>query len=299
MRNIKIPYIFSFLLLAFFSTATAQPKAAGNFMNGEENNLTLTCVMSGCEQSAPLYLFQFDGYTFLPFQTATPDENNTFTFKVPLSENQFYFLGQAPNNTKPIILGKEKNLTLQGNCSNIRKSAFANSPLNADYETAIGQIRGYQGTSNMLNRQYARAPIGSEKKAQFLQQMKDNDKAQMELLNSMKAKHPFVGKIVATKTYLSYPNNKGSYDNEVQYYLDQVFAHLDLKDPDLDRMPAIYETFRDYTNTLVAIQMDRSALKGAVDNILGKMNANSKAYRYALGAIMQTLKSKNHSAFID
>ena len=115
----------------------------------------------------------------------------------------------------------------------------------------------------------------------------------------MTDKYPYVGKIIATKTYRSFANNQGGYTNEVQYYLDEVFAHMNLKDPALDRMPAIYETFRDYVTTLAAVRFDRKKMKKALDKILKKMNPDAYAYRYALGAIVQTLRTKNHPAFID
>ena len=294
MKKINTIHIITLLLILFTSCKTQQKTVE---QNNIKEKVKLTCEMKSC--TGPLYLFQFDGYTFVLNQTAEPDSNNLYTFNVPSSDHDFYFVGTNKKQTKPIILGKEKDLKLTGNCSNIRQSKFENSPINTEYEKAIGQIRSYQGTANFLNRQYAQAPIGSEKKTDFLNKLKENDQNQMALLSDMRVKYPFVGKIVSTKTFLSFPNNKGNYDNEIQYFVNEYFSNIDLKDAALDRMPAIYETFRDYTTTLVAIRFDHAKMKQTLDNVLVKMNPDAKAYRFALGAIIQTLKGKNHPAFTD
>ena len=293
MKKINTIHILPLLMMLFLVSCKTQQKTAQKAMVEE---VTLTCEIANCEQDAGLNLYQYDGYAFKVAYTAQPNDNNTFTFKVPMSEHQFYFLGADQKQTKPIILGKEKELMLQGNCKNIRKSAFVDSPINTEYEKAITQIRAYQGTANGYNRQYARAKQGSQQKASFLNLLKENDEAQLKLLKEMNEKHPFVGKIVATKTYLSYPNNNNG-ESELEYYTKQVFSHLDLKDPDLNRMPALFETFRDYTTTLVAIKFNKAQMNQTLDNILNQMDANSQAYRFGLGAIVQTLKGKNHPSF--
>ena len=293
MKNINTIHILTLLLIFFSSCKTQQKTVEQNV----QEKITLTCEMKSC--TGPLYLFKFDGYTFILNQTAEPDSNKIYTFNVPSSDHDFYFVGTNKKQTKPIILGKEKDLKLTGVCSNIRQSKFENSPINTEYEKAISQIRSYQGTANFLNRQYAQAPVGSEKKTDFLNKLKENDQNQMALLSDMRVKYPFVGKIVSTKTFLSFPNNKGNYDNEIQYFVNEYFSNIDLRDSALDRMPAIYETFRDYTTTLIAIRFDHAKMKTTLDKVLAKMNPDAKAYRYALGAIIQTLKGKNHPAFAD
>lgn len=290
-------FLFSILFLSHRSQAQLNSDQA--FLKNPQQEVTLTCEMKGCRKGADLFLYEFDGYAFSIVTSAKPNEDNSYTFNVPMSEHQFYFVGANQKKTKPIILGTEEHLTLQGNCGNIRKSEFVDSEINTEYEKAIGKIRILQATANRVNQQYARAKIGSKERQGFKDKLKKSDQDQLALLQEMKSKYPFVAKIVATKTFLSFPNNQGNYANEVQYFLNEYFAQLDLKDPDLDRMPAIFETFRSYTTTLMAIKLDRNTMNNTLNIILGKMNSNSKAYRFALGAIVQTLKSKNHPAFID
>lgn len=298
MKNYKVLFAFSFLSIFIFSNCKTQQKTAQQVIKKKNDHVTFVCELSDCKKGAPLYLYHFDGYNFSILKTAMADSNNIFTFRVPASEHQFYFVGAQQGKTKPIILGTEETLTMQGRCSNIRKSEFVDSELNTDYEMAIKQIRGYQTTAKNLNRQLAQSAKTPASQAKISKQLKANDDAQLALFNSLKEKHPFVAKIVATKIYLSFPNNKGSYANEVDYYVNEVFTHLDLKDPDMDRMPALFETFRDYTTTLAAIKFDEAKMKTTLDNVLNKMNPESQAYRFALGAIVQTLKSKNHPSYV-
>ena len=298
MKKTNLIYILSLFFLLIFGNCKTQ-KSVQDVTEEKPETIDLKFEATGCPDNIAMFLFQFDGYSFGVVSQGKPDSNNVYTFSVPTSKDQFYFIGTNPKKTKPIILGAEKNLTLQGSCKNIRKSEFVNSPINTDYERAINKIRGYQSTSSNLVRQLSRSKAGSTSYSEIVQKLDENDKAQLTLLNEMHAKHPFVGKIVATKTYLSYVNNKGNYENEVQYYVNEFFAHLDLRDPDLDRMPALFETFRDYTNTLAAIRFDQEKMKTTLDKTLAKMNPESQAYRYALGAIVQTLSGKNHPSFID
>lgn len=299
MKNYKVLISFSFLFILFFSNCKTQQKTAQQVIKKSNEVVTFNCELADCKKNAPLYLYRFDGYSFSIFKTAMADSNNVFTFKIPASEHQFYFVGSQQGKTKPIILGTEKNLTMQGTCSNIRKSEFVDSELNTDYEMAIKRFRGFQATAKGLNRQLAKAGNNPTSQNEIIQKLKANDDAQLAMFKSTKTKHPFVGKIVATKIYLSFPNNKGDYANEVDYYVNEFFTHLDLKDPDMDRMPALFETFRDYTTTLVAVKFDETKMKKTLDNVLKKMNPDSQAYRFGLGAIVQTLKSKNHPAYIE
>lgn len=299
MNNFKINIALSFFLVLFFFNCKTQQKTVHKVIEKTNEHVTLNCELTDCKKGAPLYLYRFDGYSFSIFKTAMADSNNVFTFTIPASNHQFYFVGAQQGKTKPVILGTEKNLTMQGRCSNIRKSEFVNSPINSDYEMAINQVRGYQSKAKNLNRQFSKAARNPSSQTEIVQKLKANDDAQIEMHNRMKAKHPFVGKIVATKMYLSFQNNKGNYANEVEYYINEFFTHLDLKDPDMDRMPALFETFRDYTTTLTAIKFDQAKMKITLDNVLRKMNSESQAYRYALGGIVQTLKRKNHPSYVD
>lgn len=298
MKNYNTLFSLSFLLILLFSNCKAQQKTAEQAIEKSNDVVTFNCELADCKKDAPLYLYRFDGYSFSIFKTAKADSNNVFTFRIPASENQFYFVGAQQGKTKPVILGAEKNLTMQGRCSNIRKSEFVDSELNTNYEMAIKKIRSYQSTAKGLNRQLAKVGNNPTSQTEIIKKLKSNDDAQVAMFTSMNEKHPFVGKIVATKMYLSFPNNKGNYANEVEYYVNEYFTHLDLKDPAMDRMPALFETFRDYTTTLVAIKFDETKMKTTLDNVLKKMNPEGQAYRFALGAIVQTLKSKNHPAYI-
>lgn len=298
MKNLKINFVFSLSLVILIFSCKTQKKVSEQIIEKGFEEVTFNCELSDCKKDAPLYLYQFDGYSFSIFKTATPDSNNVYTFKVPASKNQFYFVGAQQGKTKPVILGTEENIMMQGRCSNIRKSEFVNSELNTDYEMAIGQVRTFQTKAKSLNRQLVKVANNPTAQDEIIKQLKTNDDAQVALYNDMKMKHPFVGKIVATKMYLSFPNNKGSYSNEVEYYINEFFTHLDLKDPDMDRMPALFETFRDYTTTLVAVKFDEKKMKITLDNVLRKMNPESQAYRFALGAIVQTLKNKNHPSYM-
>ena len=292
-NSFTLTLILGFLFLSCKPTETIQAQSKTS-----NEMIELVCEVQGCPKGEPMYLYQYDGMGFLEKYSAQPDADNKFTFKIPASENQYYFVGASPQKTKPIILGKEKKLFLKGNCNNMRASAMDGSQLNVEYEKAITQIRSYQTLASNMGRQLAREKDPVKQKV-FLNQLKDNDENQLKLYNDLKTKYPFVAKVVGTKMFMSYVHNKGTHANEVDHYVNTFFNYIDLKDKELDYMPALFETFRDYTTTLVAIQFPVEKMHSVLDPLLGKMNEDSQAYRFALGGIISALQQKNHPAFTD
>ena len=298
MKKIN-PFTLSIIVgLLFFSCKTTQTVQAQSEAKTSKEMIELVCEMQGCPAGEPMFLFQYDGMGFIEKYSAQPDANNKFTFNVPTSFNQYYFVGASPQKTKPIILGNEKKLYLKGNCNNMRASKMEGSPLNVEYEKAIMQIRQYQSVAGNFGRQLVRQKDPIKQKA-ILAQLKKNDKEQLALYNDMKAKHPFVAKVVGTKMFLSFANNKGEYTNDLDHYINTFFNYVDLQDEELNHMPALFESFRDYTTTLVAIQFGAEKMHSILDPLLGKMKEDSQAYRYALGGIISALQQKNHPAFVE
>ena len=287
--------IIGFLFFSCKPTETVQAQVQPKTTN---KTIELVCEMTGCVAGKPMFLYQYDGMSFMEIQSTKPDANNKFTFKVPASSNQYYFVGASPQQTKPIILGTENKLFLKGNCGNMRASIMDGSPLNVEYEKAITQIRSYQSMASNIGRQLARVKDPVKQKV-FLDQLKKNDENQMALYNKMKTKYPFVAKVVGTKMFMSFAHNKGTHGNEVDHYINTFFNYVDLKDEALNYMPALFETFRDYTTTLVAIQFGAEKMHSVLDPLLGKMNTESQAYRFALGGIIAALQQKNHPAFTE
>jgi len=201
MKKIN-PFTLSLILgLLFFSCKTTQTVQAQTESKAPNEMIELVCEMKGCPAGGPMFLFQYDGMGFLEKYSAKPDANNKYTFHVPASANQYYFVGASPQKTKPIILGKEKKLYLKGQCNNMRASTMEGSPLNVEYEKAITEIRKLQSMAGNFGRQLARSTDPVKQKV-FLDQLKQNDAEQLALYNDMKAKYTFVAKVVGTKIFL-------------------------------------------------------------------------------------------------
>ena len=107
-------------LLGFTSLSGANP---------EPKTIKVTCEMSFCNEVLKIY--RFNGLGFVEVKTAevSADKKN-YTFSLPASETVFYYIGQRPDRTVPVLLGEEKEITIQGTCRDIRKIKINNSKIN-------------------------------------------------------------------------------------------------------------------------------------------------------------------------
>ena len=128
--------------------------------------------------------------------------------------------------------------------------------------------------------------------------MKALDNRKIKLLDSLKITQPFVAKVLALNTYLSFQNNTGVYKSEIDYFGEQYFQLADLKDADYANIPYLFESVKNYATTLSQQPIPKEVLYTFLDGTLTKFDINSRAYKYALGGIAVGLQAKNHPGFV-
>ena len=260
--------------------------------------VTLTYAVPADCAIDTLQLYTFSGIGFRPFQTASK-KANTFTFSVPAGKSEFYFVGPESSALKSVILGAEKAVIMESKCDDYKMASIKKSKINQEYAA-------YLATRNELNKQSAeiinayRSTDGedTDKLNELNTQIAKIDKTRLE--ETTKYKSDFVNKVASLFAYQSYQNNKGTYEVEMEYFADNFFSQVDWKDPVYNKMSVVYEAFGSFTSTISQAKSPLTLHKERLLNALSKLDENSKAYKYALGSIVNNLyrtKHKNMPSF--
>ncbi|MEZ4987675.1 MAG: TlpA disulfide reductase family protein [Saprospiraceae bacterium] len=260
-----------------------------------QKTITVEAKTKGCTQDLSLYTF--DGTTFKPVYTASA-VGDTFTFKLPAEGHHFYYFGPDATHLKPWILGGESGVVLQESCTGALPSMVLNSPINDQYTALKNEFAQLNQRSQEAVNLYRLGVRSEEKKQQGIAMMADVDKQRMQLLDSLRKANPFLGRVAAFNTYLSFFNHgTEKYQDELSYFINEFFRFVDWKDEQYHNSPWVYESFKSYTTTLSSVFADAAPFIAAVDAALAPLPEGGIAEKLALGGIIAHLSQKKHPAF--
>ncbi|MFM9951239.1 MAG: TlpA family protein disulfide reductase [Saprospiraceae bacterium] len=266
------------------------------FSPQKNETVTVTCKVQNCGNI--LRVYQFDGVMFKEVQSivaATPD---TYEFKLPKSEQKFYYIGNDPNQLLPIILGTENSISISGNCSAMRSAKVEGSKVNAGYEQLKSEINQLRDRTNFFNRQLQNAEANSTEEKEYSGKLKTLDERKLFLLDSLKKANPFLARVMALNTYLSYPHHGKAYPDEIAYFAGEYFRHADFKDAGYSKLPWVYEAFKSYTSTLVAVQVPPAQLRAYVEKSMEAIPKGSDTHKMALSGVINILQQTENPEFI-
>jgi thiol-disulfide isomerase/thioredoxin len=279
------------ILLLSFLTATT---TFANEGDSKDKNITLTCKITNCPNDT-LNLFVFEGLVFRKAFTAKGTVSDpVMRFVLPRTDKpQFYFVGNDAQQLKPIILGSEDGVELEGSCAQMQKAVIKNSKINPQYEAAMKQVSAFADEQTELNNNYRAAADGA--KTGIENKIGALDQRKMRFLDSLKKANPYIAKTVALNTYYSFVANKSkaNYKDEIDYLCKEYFSQSTLSDASYNDLPSMYEAFRNYTSMLSGFNLPETFMKQYLDAQLNKVAPNSQAYKFALGGIIANLMSRN------
>ena len=265
----------------------------------QETEIIVKAHTKGC--GPEMYLFEFDGISFREKYTATTTSLNNYEFSIPQTTSpKFYYIGQSPNDIKPVLLGIENGLLISGTCKQMRSAQVNGSKLNASYDQLKYKINNFNARTSKLTREYQQAGRDMNKLGEVIQQMKELDDEKQIILDSLDRHNPFFAKVWAINSYLSYQNNKGAYQNELQYFANEFFSLVDFNDEVYNHLPWVFERFKSYTETLTRVRIQDAQQKAFLDNMLNKIPKKSRTYQLALSGIIASLnkaKANNFAVF--
>ena len=281
------------LFFTLIFLVAAYPTTLAEHLN-ENDEVQLIAVFPKCQQA--LHLFSFEGITFKTLQTVESD-SDTFRFSVTASAPQFYFVGTSAQQKKAVILGQEAEVIISGDCKNMRAAKVFNSPINEQYTTTYNKSQQLKNQMGQVIREFQKVYRDPAKRKAVVEKMAKIDSQKIELLNATLARDSFIGKVVAIDSYLSFQTHPSGFKNEVEHFINQYFKNVNLVDAAYNHIPALFEGFKNYAQTLANIRLPEMQVQQILDQQLGRMTAGSRAHKFALGGTVLGLQSKNHPTF--
>lgn len=265
-----------------------------NFLSAQET-VEITAKLKDCGDE--VHLMEFKNLKFSSLATAQAGEDGTYAFQLNTDQPRLLYVGLPPNKVAPIIVGPDQQLEVSGNCRYLQKAIVNNSPYNAAYAEMKTEITAFKRQNNVLMTTMVRAKTEAEKQS-AIDKLKELDDQRLALLDSLKESEPFLGKIMALNTYLSYPNNQGSYNNEVEYFGNEFFKFANLSDSVYANLPTVFDAFNEYTRTLASVKMPKEITQQFFDRALLLFADNAAGQELALGGMVSGLERAKSSLFI-
>ncbi len=271
----------AYLLFLLPLAAAAQAPKTGKMV-------TLNCRnFVSCALFDSLTLYEPDGLAARVVTRAGRTADSSFVFNVPAGKAKIYAMGISEFAFAKVILGEEPTVSMWGDCNKINFSR-AIGDANTGYRNMNKRVEALRAETdefrvNMLQgRQDGNA--GAEKFA--TENLGKNHTAKKAFLDSLRTKNNLLFRIAA----LLLPPNweaqpKGSTNSEPDFYAREYFQNVDWKDPIYNDISEVADGFKFYVTQLASLAIPQEAQKSFVEQMLAKLPADSKAYKFALAGI--------------
>ncbi|MEL6357692.1 MAG: TlpA disulfide reductase family protein, partial [Bacteroidota bacterium] len=224
------------------------------------------------------------------------EEKHTFTWQAPDTEPSIYYLGTSMRDYVPIVVGQDPLIQIKGKCGQLGRSTISASPSNLAYQGLLKQLRANNNNFSELTKKYRSALAAKDEAAQKAEAAKMGvlDGKKRALVDSLKSTNPFLGRIAAVNTYLSFQGSPNSpYNNELEHYVNTFWQFTDFTDAGYNGLNAVYEASVAYTNTL-ASALDGKKMGDVLNAYFAKWPAGSEAQLYAMGGAFGVLSQRGH-----
>jgi thiol-disulfide isomerase/thioredoxin len=257
-----------------------------------QDDIHMLLEFAACEK--PPSLYRYKGFDFELVTVAEPaGEPDQYRMTLPKGAPQFYFIGQLGKPVRPIILGPEDGIALTGSCENATRGEFEGSPLNEAYEALKADLNEFRQRTSRQIMAYRQAR-SDEERQEIIAQMDTLDQEKKNFLDSLQRTAPFLGKVAALETYLSYLNHReGNYRDELEYFANEYFQFVDFSDEAYRYSPAVVSAFRAYTQTIAGVGLADERQKAYLEQALSKTPAGSSTRMLAYRGILNVLERRN------
>jgi len=124
----------------------------------------------------------------------------------------------------PVLAGTEHNIAMVGGCQNLRQTTtFTGSTLNDAYGNVIKEIGSMSNQRRQLGQQFAKSINNPQAAQATVDRLAKLDQKQMAYLDTLKNQNPYLARVAALGTYPSFQNNKGNFNNEIDYFATNYF----------------------------------------------------------------------------
>jgi peroxiredoxin len=288
---------FLFTSIAFW--ACSGPKEVVQEKEVIQKQIKVLCLANDCADNDPLSLFEFNGIGFTKIKELEQVGKDSFELQVPEGQPHFLYIGTEAQAKLPVIFSDE-NMVIQGTCKAFRQSNISNSEYNTMYNEILAEIRTNKRAMQLKMGEFRQAAKEPEMQMSIKKALTTFDQQQLAYLDTIRKQNPFLGNIVALGTLASFPDKAVQYNNnEVDYFAAEYFKNADLKNPAFNHIPYLFESFKEYSQTLASVGLPQNIVNDLINQNLELVPDSTQAMRYALGGTLLGLQGKNHPSFMD
>lgn len=245
-----------------------------------------------------LKLYEFNGVGFQEAGSFAKDQTGNWTLKAPAPTTAMRYVGSRPNDALPVLLG-EPTLTIQAVCGKMRSGKTVGSALNDGYQELKRSFQAHNKDFQQAQRGYITASNQGDSTAMRKHRgvMAHLDERKLAQLKATKAENPVLGRIAALNTYLSFANNNDGRANELDYYVNNYFRHVDFDDAGYNDLPWTHESSRSFATVLAQV-IPGEQLGQLLMSVYNRWPAGSRAQLFAMSGGFAALSQKKHPAAI-
>ncbi len=276
----------------------------------EKNEVVIIGTMAQASGDSVRF-YEYDGILFRQIAAGgfkiDATQTGTFSIKVPKKLIRgIYFVGTDRNNVRTVMLQTLKvnaptTIVLTGKGSEFKNAQVTGCSDNDAFDKAMFQMQTINGVSGQAVAEFRQAQQTNDttKIRLAIEKMRSADAQKWALLNDLAKNDPFLRKAVGLRTYISWYYDKKGYTDEIQYFGNHYFQCSDFSSAtDLERMPLVTDSFREFATTLMSIQMPFDMQKTFIDNALAKVPAGTRAYKAAISGAIQAYIDKEPTGFV-
>ena len=263
-----------------------------------QKQIEILCLAGECTDNDPLSLFEFNGIGFTKIKELDKVGKDSFVLKANQGQPRFLYIGTEARAKLPVVFSNE-NMVIEGSCKRFRQSKIQHSKYNTMYNDILKTVRGNKREMQMKLGEFRKAAKTPDRRNEIKTELAVMDQQQMSYIKTIKTQKPFLANIAALGTMPSYPNKMEEYSNEVDFFAAEYFKNVDLKNPELNNIPYLFESFKEFSQTIASVGLAQKVVNDLINKNLNMVPDSSQAMRYALGGTLLGLQGKNHPSFTD
>ncbi len=228
--------------------------------------------------------------------------SGTFSLETSLPGTGLYAIGENPRTATLVVLGDTEELTLTGNCQNQQQGlSLAGSGLNDAYSELIGKVIEHNTTMQQLQQNLQIFSQTDPNQVPRIQQdMQNANNTYFSYLDSAVARTDIVGKIAQMYNFRPFMSDPAHsrYGSEVEYFKGEFFNGFDPNDPEVAKLPQLFEKSQAYAGNVAAI-FPREEAKTTLDAALAKATDGSDGYQSILRGFLAGLEMRKSDVYVD
>ncbi len=220
------------------------------------------------------------------------------TFKMNEIDRGMYYVGTGMSDLKPLLLGTEKEVVLEGSSSDLTKLAIKKSPLNKEYEQFIMRLRRDNERFVALMTEFDAKKGDVEQQKIIVGRLAKEDENDLKLLDSLRKTRSELARIMAFNAFQSYENNGAAGESKGAYFSKAFFQYVDFTDTVYVHLPYYYENVKNYSTALTSLQLTEAQQAAALDSLFKRLPENSPLHKSTIVASMFGMMNRNNKLFL-